>query len=201
MNHLDEPCITIAEGEQVVLAVNDHWVAIFRQIFGYLTVLALFILVVIFAGWINGYSQDSAKAIVLIAIALFALLNHWFFLHVIQWDLSNWFVTTHRIIEFDNKPFIKSDMRFVKISEIHEVEKRKHGLVRNILDYGDVIINVAAVPEPMVLRYVTQPSKFVHLIQAIRNEKLHHELNIPNLRQKYGRKYRFLHELKKQQQR
>ena len=106
--------------------------------------------------------------------------------------MSDWYVTNKRIIQFTNQPFITNDTMFINISEIHQMEKKKRGFVSNIFDYGEVIINVAAVPEPIKLCNLPHPSRFINVIEAIRSNKLSEVVDPEHLKKRFGRHFRFI---------
>ena len=105
------------------------------------------------------------------------ILVHFLFLLIFQYILSSWFVTNKRILDFATTPYVRDDTMFINIGEIHQIEKHKHGLMQNIFNYGDIIINLLAIRESIVLHYVPDPSLFVsivELIQAGRIEQAKH---------------------------
>lgn len=180
------------EDERVIFSLNDHWIVIVKPVF------------VLIIGWFSFYgihqltillkniSTELSYIVLFINFWFLVILHHWFFLMIIRWRISDWYVTNRKIIDFQNKPFIKNDSKFIKISEIHEIEMKKRGLVANILDYGHVIINVAAVPEPMILENLPEPSKFLHIIEDIRTKSRYREINVDSLQKAYGRRYKFI---------
>lgn len=161
--------------EKLLLALNDHWIVVLRYVFVFLCGWLMFISIYFVGGLFEARFPDLFFGLMLFGWIVLMLVMHWFFLQIIQWSLSNWFVTTERIVEFDMKPFTQSDFRTVKISEIHEIEKIKRGVVKNLLDYGEVIINVAAMPTALVFKHLPNPGGFVHLIESIRAGKLKHQ--------------------------
>lgn len=178
--------------EEVICYLNDHWVAISKAFLALILVIIFSIPLINFINWINSIAPQVAIILKLTTYGLALIFTHWFFLSIMNWLVSDWYITNQKIISFDNKPFVKSDTTFIKISEIHEVEKKKRGLLRNLLDYGDVIINVAAVPNPIKLKNLPCPSRFVNLIEEIRSKSNNREINVNALAKRYGGKLKFI---------
>lgn len=158
------------ENEDIILQVNRHWIRLVKPV---LTVIAAWILV-LFLFNLASLSRDdqfTASLHFLGGVTVLMVVHHWFFYRLIRWKLSWSIITNHRVIHFRNLPFIKNDLLYVRIDEIHEVEEKEHGLLANLLDYGSVIINLAAVTETISLNYIPNPSTFSNLIEIIRENK------------------------------
>ena len=64
-------------------------------------------------------------------------------------------------------PYVRHDISFINIKEIHEIEKKKHGIWQNLLHYGNVEINLAARPDTIRIEHVPHSSDFVNLVHTI----------------------------------
>lgn len=76
-------------------------------------------------------------------------------------------VTTKDFIFYQYLPLIKDDVIFIPLAKIHEVEKMKHGLLQNILNYGNIKIMVEGSNVPYIFTYVKHPAKLLQLIQEL----------------------------------
>ena len=184
---------SINEKEEIIVSVNDHWVVYIRP--------AIFLILgwSIFALIHTIIAQSAIASEYRIAASLFAFFSlvvahHFFFILVIRTILSCWVITTERVIDFQMTPLVKDDAAYITIRQIREIEKEKHGLLQNILNYGRLVIHVADAHEPFIINYIPHPSKFVNLIEAIREGKMAKEFDPEMVKDIYKRKYSaFLH--------
>lgn len=155
------------DNEQMVVALQDHWVTLVMPIFIYIvgTLLAVILGAI---GVIFFPEQEVVKGLFILgATAVGLLFHHWLFIYLFEHEISAWIITTKRVISFSFLPYVKHDVSFIIISELHEIDKRKHGLLKNILNYGDVEINLAATPTPVIFHYVPRTSAFVNLLETL----------------------------------
>ena len=60
------------------------------------------------------------------------------------------------------------DMNHIILDKVNELEKTKHGIFKNIFNYGDVTLSVAGMKGNVHLENIRRPSKFVNLIEAVK---------------------------------
>jgi hypothetical protein len=163
---------SISGNGKPLLWFNKHWVSIVKPVLVFSLAIAasLFILYlsfhIVFGGIIFRY------LLFIISVLCMTVSIHWVFFLFIRWDLSRCIITTERIIIFQNTPFIKEDVDIISIEEVHRIEQKTYGLIRNLLNYGDVLIFLAASPTAITLSQIPSPSKFVEIVGKIR-EKNH----------------------------
>lgn len=175
--------------EEVVVCLREHWIVMTKPFFAVIFTWVLFILLSHIAFSLASISVIAYNFLIIVGLIPLLVVHHRFFIGLIQWVISDWVITTKRIIIFENTPFIINDSTFINIHEIHEIEKRKHGVLPNLLNYGDVFINLAASPVSITLRLVSDPGKFVNLVESIRNDRLTEELDLITLQDIFRRKY------------
>ena len=180
-----------SEGHQdVVLCLEDHWIVLVRPLVGFISSLCIFFFLWMAARVINGSLVLLSDFLLLFAFCIVLVGLNRMFIALLDWELSSWIITTKRVIDFQFSPYLENDVTFIDIDKIDEIEKKKHGFWSNLLNYGDVYMNVAASPVPIIFRYIPQPGKFVNLIESIRDHRLDEEIDIEVLQGIYGRKYR-----------
>lgn len=103
-------------------------------------------------------------------VCTLVVTHHFLFVRIFEWLLSNVFITTQLIIDLHFLSFVEDDVAYIEISKINEVEKRKHGILKNILNYGEVVLSVAGMGTNAILSYVKRPSRIVSLIQALKEQ-------------------------------
>lgn len=182
--------IKSSEKHEVIVYFHDHWITLVSPIMGYLTGLMLFFALVFFASVLQ--PDVTSNIVKLLGAAVLFVIHHRLFIALIDWELSSWVITTELVIDFENTLYVKNDIIYINIHTIHEIEKKKHGLLSNFLDYGEVYINVPAAPYPIICHYIPHPDDFINLIESVRSNHLSEELDITILKGIYGRKYRFM---------
>lgn len=157
----------LGENEDILTFINEHWIVFLSPVSLYLVGNALGI----FLAWLGIFSVGlyELTGLILSFIALLVLLvtQHWFFMALISLELSGWAVTSERIIDFSFLPYVRHDMLYINIRDINEIEKRQHGILRNILHYGDVEITLASSPKPILFRFFPFPGRFVDLVSRL----------------------------------
>jgi len=128
----------------------------------------------------------------LISYIVFLVSFHYFFMLILQWLVSCIIITNKRIIELKYVPFVIDDINHVELNKINEIEKVKHGIIKNFLNYGEVNIIIAGVKDNISFRYVRRPSKFVNLIEAIKLQKPLEKIDLKGIRANFGAKYSYL---------
>lgn len=171
--------------EDILVAVNDHWVVLVVPTFAYI----LFLLSMVGLWYLIKAVYEIqllCEILKFLLVLLSTAATHVYLIYLIKWELSSVILTNKRIINLEIVPYLTNTVSFINVSEIHEVEKKKDGLLPNLLDYGDLQVNVAALPVPMNLKYVPRPTQFVHLIQLLQSGQ---ELDSETLTNVFSRKY------------
>lgn len=177
--------IELTEGEKFIIAIDDHWVSIVGPMAFMALAFGMSALFFVAAFFLSSTHWWVGAGFYLFAgmMALFAL--HWTFIYLFEWELSTWIVTTRRILNVRFLPYVRHDVGYIMIHEIHEIEKHKRGILKNLLNFGNIEINLAAIPQPTIFRYMPKPSAFANLIQTIHKSSNPDELSVDGLRKLY----------------
>jgi len=176
--------------ERIILSINEHWIKVIKPF----VVLAFAIIgFPILYYIIAETSLNQGVKEVLLTIYYLALLItvHGFFIYYFMWKVSSSYITNQRIIVFDLIAFLKHDIVFINISEIHEIEEYQHGIIPNILNYGTIQINLAAIKEPKILTYMPEPSVLVNIVNRIRRNKPDTKDELEEIKSLCHKKYHF----------
>lgn len=177
--------------EEVIASVQDHWI----------TVVKLFLILII--GWsvclFLGYvafilrpvSREIGFIILLLSLTLLLTAHHLFFALLYQWEISSLILTTKQMIIIRFLPFIEDDFEFVELDQIHTIEKKKHGVIRNILNYGEVLLGISG-KGPIELSNIRRPTKFVNFLETIKFGKPLAKTDISGIGAACSPKYNFL---------
>jgi len=156
-------------GEKVVFFLRRHWFVIFvRYLFliglGFAPVLVYFLLRTAFPSLIT--NENPRAVLVLLTSLYYIYLWISFYTVFIDYYLDVWIVTTHRIVDIEQKNLFNQVVSEQSLAMVQDVSSNIKGVFPTFLEYGDVIIQSAAakslfhfqqVPEPHVIaRKVTE---------------------------------------------
>ncbi len=158
-----------------------------------------FILLAIMAWWLKTFYPTGGVIILLLDIVLILAVHHFFFILFIEWMISSVIVTTRQIIDLRFLSFMEDDVMYIEIEEIHEIEKKKHGFLRNLLNYGDITIDLSGKPEPVELTYVRHPGYFAALIESVKYHKPLEGFDLKSMGAECSERYRYLMKKKKKE--
>ncbi|MDP3976012.1 MAG: hypothetical protein Q8P95_03785 [bacterium] len=158
--------------EEVIVSINDHWVILVRPFLTFVSGWGIFAFLWICSDLLFEVSTTASALLLLFAALLLLVVNHLFLIRLLNWEISTLVVTNKKVIDFRNTPFIEDDTIFINLDEVHEIEKRKHGFFENLLNYGEMVINLAASPEPIIIYHIPNPGGITNLVGDIRDQKL-----------------------------
>ena len=177
----------IDEDEAIITVIQDHWMIMAIPFLLYILGLALMVAVFFMGELFTDALSFLDPLLKLLSVLTLLVIHHWLFIYLFFWEVSGWVVTTRRLIGFSFLPYVRHDTNFIQIHEIHEVEKKKHGMLQNLLNYGTLEINLAASPDLVVIRYVPAPSEVVNLIEAVYGAQTEEEgdFNLKEFKQRF----------------
>lgn len=178
--------------EEVVAALQDHWIVMIIPLFAYMVGWIIFLFLLYVAGLIKIPSPITGFILSFIAFFILITAHHLFFLYFIEYLVSSLIITNKRIIEIRFFPFFVDDVSYIELAEIHELDKRKHGILRNVLNYGDVSLNLPRRRETITFQYVRYPSKFINLIEGLKDHRDITQFDIKSMGASCSKKYKFL---------
>lgn len=178
--------------EEVILSLKDHWIVLLKPaiflIFGVILTSLIFGI-----GTITAPASEELKWLLyMIAYTILLVSVHFFFILLFSWMISNIIVTNKRLIEIKYRSFVMDDINHAEMSKINEVEKIKHGLWKNILNYGDISMSIPGMKNYLVLTHVKKPGKFVDLIEALKLNKPLGSLDLHGIIGNVSPKYSYL---------
>jgi len=157
-------------GEKIIESVDDHWIVLVKPLAFYVLGWGVVGVLMVLAQAIN---QESVRVVLfLISLLTITALNHILMGFFLYWKASSLVITNRRLVDFQFLPYVRHDLRSIKINEIDEIEKIKRGLWRNIFNYGDLKINLAAMPKPIEIKNIPVPSRVAGVIHGVENPSL-----------------------------
>lgn len=161
--------VPIENQEKLVLVVHEHWMILVRIVLLYIlaTALAGFMM---WAGFrLHTVNPSTGIATSILAYLILIAAQHWFFIYLISIGLSGWAITEKRVIDFQFLPYVRHNMSYINIDQITETEKDQQGVVKNLLHYGDVELNISASHDIIRFHYVPYPGIFVETLSRLQH--------------------------------
>jgi hypothetical protein len=158
--------------ERVLDLVGDHWIGLWLPISFYVTGWLLAGVVYLLSQALTLTWPIANEISFLMILAGLLISHHWFFIFLLHREVGCWVITEKRVISFEFFPYVMHDTNYIEISDLREVRKESHGVLSTLLDYGEVHLITVGGSDVMRLKYVPQPSRFVNLIESVRNATL-----------------------------
>jgi len=160
----------IMKYETVQFFFRKHWTNFLKPfIFGTtLGLLALFsfliigIIIVVFRISLL-YSLFAFLAIV---VSIFIINT--FFLQLINYFFHVVIVTNHRIIIAHKTVFLKNDNDAIDLTKVQDFAVVAHGVLRNYLNYGALIITLSTSTPPIIIHYVPNPHYYQEQMNRVK---------------------------------
>lgn len=167
--------VKLDSGEQVVRAVRKHWFVHVLEIlpFALLALLPLFIPnVLVFVSSANPTALTSW-------LANLSLSNPWARLMIGLWwlvmwiaafnaftsyYLNQWVITTHRIIEINQRGFFNREVSSILLNHIQDVTSEVNGLFATLLGYGTITIQSAGADTYFHMHGIENPTALRDLV-------------------------------------
>lgn len=155
--------------EVTIYFSTRHWVVLVRDL---LWVLLIVVLALGATAIYLGTDLGDLIAIILMIIAgslwAFAVLMALYFYY--DWLNDHYVITNLRVLHVERVLGLREDRDEAPVDRIQDVQIRQAGVLANLLDYGDVVIQTAAATQKIVYTYVPRPD----LVQNILFGPLRH---------------------------
>jgi uncharacterized membrane protein YdbT with pleckstrin-like domain len=154
------------KNEQTIRIIHRHWFNMALQYIPvFFMVFAIIISFVFYQDIISMFSSPSAP-IMFLFIQSFLVLFAWLYGFLVWFDyyLDIWIITTHRIVNVDQKGLFARSVSELEYKRIQDVSTDIKGFFPTILNYGNVIVQTAAEQSHFVFRSVGNPYEIKALI-------------------------------------
>ena len=182
----------IGQTEDVILSAKNHWILYLKPVFFLLFGAALAALLILAGRWLSPFHATAPFAFYAMASFTLLVAVHFAFILFFEIIISKVIVTTKRVIEIRYKPFVIDDIDHAEIDRVNEVEKVKHGLFKNIFNYGSIHMSIPGKTDYFRITDIKKPSKLANLIEAIKFQKPLQELDLKGMISEITPRYAFL---------
>lgn len=156
--------------ENILISVQDHWVLFLPSLLMFFFGAGIFLLFWQIALNLAPNFQVLSAIIFCIGMLFGLVTYHIGFIFIFKWLISRIIITDQNLIIIRYLPFVEDDISYIDIANCHEINKKQHGITKNILNYGEVYVNPGR-GNIIQLNYINHPEKFVSIIEAIKLKK------------------------------
>ncbi len=183
----------LEKNEEVIATFADHWIVMVMPFIIYFFGWCIFAFLIYTAGLIKTFSAELGLIALLLSFLILFVIHHLLFLFLLEYQVSTLIITNKRIIENHYFPLVLDDFLFIEISQIDEIEKKKHGLFQVLFNYGDVTFSVPGKGDIHTSKYVRHPSKLINMIETLKSKKpLTSNTDLRKMGASCPKKYQFL---------
>ncbi len=158
-------------GEDVLLLVRRHWIALLKQtvvfLIGALVPVGVGIMLSQYTTALDDTSQASYVLVVL-GMSVYALaILLFFFVSWIDYYLDVWIVTKTRILTIEQKGLFSRSVSELTLERMQDVTSEVHGLIATMMHYGDIRIQTAGEQSQFVFKQVPRPYETARKIMEL----------------------------------
>lgn len=159
------------ENEIVKDFYRHHWIILLPSFFSLFFFLALIITLSVNLQYLvlPPFTVPVFEVLVIMVMVGSGFLIHKFFMNLLEYFMNVVIITNNMVIIIKKSLFLHDDKESIYMKEIQDIQKQQYGIVKNLLQYGDLLINVG-VPELTILRLVPNPNYHFRLLSMVRNE-------------------------------
>jgi hypothetical protein len=104
------------------------------------------------------------------ALTLTGAYIHIFFLRIINYFFNFVIVTDHRILIVRKTIFFRNDTDAIDLTKIQDITAESHGILRNYLNYGELIVILSSTMPPVVLEFVPDPHYCLEQMNRVKRD-------------------------------
>lgn len=169
MDKTDEKFIGQHKDETVLFCWRRH---AFILLADFLKFLFFFLVATIAFSALFYFKENIEKNIfiLLFSISNILLLHsfHYIFFNLLNFLASPVLLTKERVIKVRTKLFLSAKLEMIYINEIQDIYYEKHGLIKNLLDFGTIHITSSSIGQPFKISCMPSP---IDKLTNINNQK------------------------------
>ena len=165
--------------EKVILFLRRHWITNTR-----LVTAAIFFIgaplaagLTVYADEIQTWYEHPLLGPLFATVAIIYFLAVWLFafMEFTDFYLDTWIVTNERVINIEQKGLFSRIASELPLDAVQDVTSDVQGVIRTMLDYGDVVIQTAGQMKQFHFKEISKPEKIkeqiIHVVEDNRERK------------------------------
>ncbi len=153
---------------------RKHWVKFLRPFFFTIPPILLILLILLILGRLILFVDFIfiRAVFVYFVVSVTAMLMMFFTLQMINFYFDMVVVTDTRIIIVRKTVFLKNNSDAIDLTKIQDISVESHGLLRNYLRYGKLIITLSTSAPPIIIHYVPDPHYYLEWCNRVKREHI-----------------------------
>ncbi len=167
------PNRAMIKDEKVVVFTRRRWfVLLTKYLFMLLLAAVPVVAYILFKNVFTTFDDnDIGRALViLLAGAYYLFIWVSLFTIFIDYYLDIWIVTTHRIIDIEQKGLFNHQVSEQSLESVQDVQSKVKGIVPTLLDYGNVVVQTAGARNLFDFKQVPMPAMIARQITQLAEE-------------------------------
>lgn len=151
---------------------RKHWIVLLPHLLGIFSALAILLL---FISINHSYIADLIGGPLYVAATWFFLLGltyyfHYFFIRIFNYYLQILIITNFRIIHLDQTLYFHRNRDSIDLPEIQDIEIQQNGLLKTLLNYGELIITLSSAHASKTIYCIPNPEYHFRKINKTKRE-------------------------------
>ncbi|MCD6109781.1 hypothetical protein J7J83_03425 [bacterium] len=161
------------DSEIIECFYRKHWIVLAKITIEFILFIAVLIFTGIhFDGLYSFFSKNSffVAFLALSIVSLFTIFIHKFFLRLVRYYLDITVFTNYRIVDVDKSLYLRNSKNAIDLSKIQDIQKSQYGIVKKLLNFGELIITLSSVSTTKVLTFVPNPDYHFRKINRLKRK-------------------------------
>lgn len=159
--------------EVVLCFCRKHWIVLLPHFIGFFIFGLAWLAFALFAdkAVINEFmGQSTYQILALTALAGLTFYVHAFFLRIFNYYIQTMIITNFRVIHLEQTLFFTRNRDSIDIREIQDIVIQQKGILKTLLNYGEIIITLSSAHATKMLYYVPNPEYHFSKINKTKRE-------------------------------
>jgi hypothetical protein len=160
------------KNEVVHSFTRRHWIVLVPSFINLILVIGCFVFLLSISknSLTSVFSTFAYKVTAILSLGILTYFFHRFFDKVFNYYIQILVVTNFRIVILDQTLFFYSQRDSIDLNQIQDIGVQRGGIIKTILNYGELTISLSTSHATKVLRCVPNPEYFFRKINKIKRE-------------------------------
>jgi hypothetical protein len=153
---------------------RKHWMQFLKPFFLMIPVFFLIFIILLGLGRLAIMIDMAFVRVFYVFFAMIIMIVFLtiFFLQIIDFYFDLVIVTDYRIIIAKKTVFLKNNSDAIDLIKIQDIAVESHGILRNYLRYGQLLITLSTSSSPVMINYVPNPHFYLELTNKVKREHI-----------------------------
>jgi hypothetical protein len=153
---------------------RKHWVKFLKPIFFVLPLIFLIVVTLIVLGRLTLMVDLIFIRVFYVILTMIFIIGFLdiFFLQMIDFYFDMVIVTDCRILVINKTVFLRNNSDAIDLTKIQDIAAEAHGILRNYLRYGKLMITLSTSAPPVDISYVPDPHFYLEWTNRVKREHI-----------------------------